>query len=293
MNQRIKAATATKNKFKQLLDQYDYVRPKKGDFMEAEILQIDDNRILVDLGLKTDAVVTANELKKTDDEIIEDLNIGDFVPVYILNPPTMMRKPAVSLQRGLEKQDWDKAGELLHDKSLLRATVSGKNKGGLLIKFGKLEGFLPSSLLPTVSRAPNRKAAEIIKMNLIGEELVLQIIEVNKYRKRLIFSAREDSDGIEKHVMDEIFESQIRTGIVVNLVEYGAFIDLLGVDGLLHTSEMAEEEPEDPNEILNLGDKIEVKILNINEDNKRISLSLKGLSESVNEFSALASINGQ
>ena len=289
MTQHINTKPMSNQKFKQLLEQYDYVRPKKGDFMEAEVLQIDSNRILLDLGLKTDAVVTTNELKKTDEEIVESLNIGDFVPVYVLNPPTMMRKPTVSLQRGLEKKDWDKANELLDNKQLVQATVSGKNKGGLLIKFGKLEGFLPASLTPAISRMNDRKSADQVKRNLIGEDMLLQIIEVNKQRKRLIFSARENPTKIEEQIFYELYPDQVRTGIVVNLVEYGAFIDLLGVDGLLHISEMADDEPKHPGDILEIGDKIDVRITDIDSGNKRVSLSLKGTTETANQFAVLSS----
>ena len=261
----------------QLLQEYSYERPKRGDFIDAEVMQIDENHILLDLGAKTDAIITPNELKNTDEKFLEDLKEGDIVPVYVMRPPTMLRKPKVSLQRGMEKADWDRANQLEENKELIKLEVTGKNKGGLLIKFGHLEGFLPASLMPTVSRAPGRRAAEQVKSNLIGEDIYLYVIQANPRRKKLIFSAREDQNRIVEKRMSELHEGDVVNGIVANLVEYGAFIDLLGVDGLLHISELEWDRTEHPSEILELGEKIEVKILEIDEENERISLSRKAL----------------
>jgi len=267
-----------------LLDEYDYNRPKRGKFMDAEIMQIDHDRILVDLGAKTDAVVPVRELKNTDEAILNDISEGDMVPVYILQAPTRMDKPKVSLQRGIEKQDWDRAEQLLESKKLVQVEIVGSNKGGLLVKLGNLEGFLPASLMPTVARAANREIAEKIKSNLVGESVYMRVIEVNSKADRLIFSVREAQDKIRKRMYKNIQPGDVRNGIVVNLVDFGAFIDLFGVDGLLHISEIGWERLEHPSEALSLGDKIEVMVLNIDPENERIGLSRKALINPIDAY---------
>jgi small subunit ribosomal protein S1 len=252
--------------------------------MDAEIMQIEHDRILVDLGAKTDAVVPVRELKNTDESILEDLTEGDMVPVYIMQPPTMMQKPTVSLQRGIEKQDWNRAEQLLESKEIIQLRIVDHNKGGLLVKFGNLEGFLPASLMPTVARASNREMAEKIKSNLIGERVYMSVIEVKSKADRLIFSARENQDEIKQKMYQELQPGDIRNGIVVNLVEFGAFVDLFGVDGLLHISELGWIRREHPSEVLSLGDKIEVKVLDVDPENGRIGLSRKALINPVEAY---------
>jgi len=275
--------TMTNMSMSNLLDEYDYNRPKRGQFIDAQIMQIEHDRILVDLGAKTDAVVPVRELKNTDEAILEDLSEGDMVPVYILKPPTMMQKPTVSLQRGVEKRDWNRAEQLLESKEVIQLTISGHNKGGLLVKFGNLEGFLPASLMPTVARATSREMAEKIKSNLVGEEVYVMVIKVEPKLKKLIFSARIEKEKLLPKLYAELEVGDIRRGIVVNLVDYGAFIDLLGIDGLVHISEIDRARIEHPSEVLGLGEKLEVKILSINEENRRIGLSRKAMINPIEE----------
>ncbi len=276
--------TTSDKKMRKLLDDYDYQRPQRGDFMDAEVMQIEHDRILVDLGAKTDAVIPPGELKNTDEALLEDLSEGDIVPVYIMHPPTMLDKPKVSLQRGMEKSEWARAEKLLEEKKILHLEIVGKNKGGLLIKFGRLEGFLPASLMPTVARSPNREIAEKIKLNLIGEKIYLTLIEVKPHKKKLIFSAREQQEKIKQNVFDDIHMDEVKNGIVVNLVEYGAFVDLLGVDGLLHISNLDWVHQDHPSDVLSLGEKIEVKIIDVDEEKERIGLSRKALLDPIEAF---------
>ena len=261
----------------QLLSEYAYEPPEKGDFMDAEVMQIECDRILMDLGAKTDAVVSRGELKRTDDDILEDLSEGDIIQVFVLQPPSMLQKPQVSIQRGLEKADWDRAEVMMKNETIEKFIITGKNKGGLLVQFGRLEGFVPASLMPTVFRVPGRRIAEKIKANLVGEEIYLKVIQADARRRKLILSARESEDEIARARMRELEPGTVVNGIVVNLVDYGAFIDLFGVDGLLHISELEWVRTTDPAEVLELGQKLEVKVLDLDPEEKRISLSRKAL----------------
>jgi ribosomal protein S1 len=272
----------------QLLQEYSYRRPERGDFLEAEVMQIDRDRILVDLGAKTDAVVTPSELRQTDPDIVEDLDVGDLVQVYVLRPPSLLHKPRVSIQRGQEKQDWDRAKQLEESGEVVALEVTGRNKGGLLVRFGRLEGFVPASLFPAVSRMPSRKLAEELKESLIGEQIYLNVIEAKPRRKKLILSARENREAIAARRLEELEPGEAVNGYVVNLVEFGAFIDLLGIDGLLHISELEYGNTEDPADVFTIGEKVEVLVLSLDHEQQRVSLSRKALVDPIEDLATIA-----
>jgi ribosomal protein S1 len=277
VTKREKCKNTSEKTMNQLIEEYDYKRPQRGQFIDAEITQIEHDRILLDLGAKIDAIVTPQELKKTDEEIIEDLSEGDIVPVYVLHPPNKIFKPTVSLQRGIEKLDWDQAEAVRKSKEIIKLEITGQNRGGLLVKFGNIQGFLPASLMPSGARSSKKDSWKKIKNGLIGEEIYLKIVEVKPHKKRLILSGLEDQKDIIQAVYDDISVGDIKKGIVVNLVEYGAFVFLCGAVGLLHISELEWVELDHPSDMLQVGDKIEVKILEVDVENKRISLSRKAL----------------
>jgi len=157
-------------KFSNMLDNYDYSPPKKGEFYNAEVVLIEEDRILVDLGTKIDGVVTPKEMKNTDEDLISDLQVGDEIPIYVQSPPNVLRKTRVSIQKGAEKDAWDKAQELFEDDQIIQLNVTGKNKGGLLVKLDRLEGFVPTSQIPVAARFRKRSKRDHIKQNLVGED---------------------------------------------------------------------------------------------------------------------------
>lgn len=274
---RQKSKEKRENHFGQLLDDYEYTRPKKGEFYDAEVMMVDDDRILVDIGAKTDGVVTPRELRNTDEDLIDDLDVGDVVPVYIKRPPNMLRKTTVSLQKGAEKEAWERAQELMDTATPIELEVIGKNKGGLLVKLGRLRGFIPASLNPVIARFKSYKMREKVKKNLIGEKLVVYPITVDSAKNKLIFSMRENPSHIEERRLRTLQEGDVVEGIVVSIEDYGAFVSLMGVDGLLHISELSWEHVDDVQDEISLGDKIEVEILSIDRDERKVQLSRKRL----------------
>ena len=267
----------TNNRFAQLLDEYEYVRPKKGEFYDAEVMMVAHDRILVDIGAKTDGVVTPRELSNTDEDLIAGLNEGDRVSVYVKAPPSMLRKTAVSIQKGAEKASWDKAQTLMETRKPVELEVTGKNKGGLLVRLGRLRGFVPTSLVPVVSRFSSRRVRDKVKGNLVGEKLLLYVIQADPARNKLIFSMREDAEQIEAARLGQLHAGDVVEGIVVNIADYGVFVHLMGVDGLMHISQISWERVEDAAELFSPGDKVEVEILEIDRDEKRVQLSRKRL----------------
>lgn len=265
------------HKFSKLLDNYDYAPPKKGEFFDAEVVLIEDDRILVDLGTKIDGVVTPKEMRRTDEDLVESLEIGDMVPVYVKAPPSVLRKTQVSIQKGAEKDDWEEAKRILDEDAVVELPVTGKNKGGLLVKLDRLEGFVPTSQIPVVARFRNRRQRDQIKQKLVGENLLLKVLDVNPKKNKLIFSMRDNVNEIINQRLQQLNQGDTVNGIVVSIEEYGAFVNLLGIDGLLHISELSWEHVENVEDILEVGEKIEVEILDIDYDEQQVKLSRKSL----------------
>lgn len=264
--------------FADLLDEYETLRPKRGQILEGIVLKIEPDAVIVDIGAKRDAIVTHNDLDKLDEALIGELSTGDSVPVYVLRTPVGDEELVVSLNRGLEKQDWDRAEELLESGEIVEAEVTGHNKGGLLVDFGRLTGFVPNSHVPQLrSYLGNHRELVKQKGQMIGSKLMLNVIDVNPKRKRLVLSAKEAEKERRQKRLRELEEGQVVKGTVSHIVDYGAFIELDGVTGLLHISELDWEHVAHPADILEVGQELELLVQSVDVENERISLSRKAL----------------
>jgi small subunit ribosomal protein S1 len=257
---------------------YEYTPPRRGEIRNATILQIEDREIIVDLGAKQDGIVPHTDIERMDEEFRHTLKVGETVPVYVLNPSDTNNNLIVSINMGLQRYDWEKARELLQSEEPVDVTVTGYNKGGLLVRWRRLEGFIPSSHLTSTDLAMERRDAMAQMMNTA---LGVKVIEVDQDRRRLIFSEREAQREWrmkqKARLLDELKEADIVTGTVTGLRDFGAFVNIGGADGLIHVSELAWHRVDHPRDILNIGDEIDVYVLSLDKDTKRIALSLKRL----------------
>ena len=250
---------------------HDYSRPRPGEVREAVILSIDEDEVIVHLAeAKRDGLVPSVDLNSLDDGYRGRLQVGDHVPVRILRGYSRDEQILVSIKQGLRQQDWLRAQDLLESQELVEAEVTGSNRGGLLVSFGRLRGFVPNSHL---ERGRSHKSEA--KSHLVGQTLSLVVLEVNQRRRRLVFSERLAGVRKGQGLLEELAEGQVRTGTVRNLVDYGAFVDLGGVDGLLHISELDWKYVEHPSDVLHVGDEIEVYVLRVDRERGRIRLSRK------------------
>jgi small subunit ribosomal protein S1 len=265
--------------FGQLLDEFDYERPKRGQVLEGEIMVIEQDGILLDVGLKRDAIVPAKELSQTDDGLLDKLNVGDHVPVYVTRPARGNEELWVSLQRAVEDQNWDDAKEDLENENLLELKVTGQNRGGLLVRYKQIEGFIPNSHIPGLHRDHDHGQIRSFKSDWIGKEMAVKTIEVDRQRRKLVFSATfAQEEKRQKRLLElKLQEGQTITGEVVNVVDFGVFVALDGVDGLVHVSELDWGRVEDPGSLYKPGDEIEVEILEVDIDRERVTLSRKSL----------------
>jgi small subunit ribosomal protein S1 len=260
-----------------LENKFRYERPRRGEVREAVILEISENDILVDIGAKRDGVVPRNDLDLLDDAYCEELRVGDRVPVVILRPRGRRDGTIVSINKGLQQRDWLRAADLMATERILDAEVVDWNRGGVLVSFGRLRGFVPNSHLTAIPRGVRGQELREAKSSLLGQNLRLAVIEVNQRRRRLVLSERKANRQRREQALRELTEGDVRTGTVVNLVDFGAFVDLGGVDGLIHISELDWTHVNHPGDVLSLGDRVEVYVLSVDRERERVGLSRKRL----------------
>ena len=257
---------------------FSYTPPRRGEIREATILQIDEREIIVDLGAKQDGIVPSQDLERMEDSFRESLRAGANVPVYVINPRDQNDNLIVSINMGLQRYDWEKARELLTSQDAVNVKVSGYNRGGVLVRWNRLEGFIPGSHLVSANMAVERREA---MSELIGSTLGVKVIEVDQDRRRLIFSEREaQKEWRAKRklkLLTELTVGDVVNGVVTGLRDFGAFVNIGGADGLIHVSELAWHRVDHPRDILSIGKEIQVYVLNLDRETKRIALSRKRL----------------
>jgi small subunit ribosomal protein S1 len=266
------------SELEELLDQHDYKSPQVGDIRQGIILSISPQGIIVDLNLKRDGLVPPSDLSKLDAEERDALQVDDEIFVYVLN----VDKPdslVVSINLARLNQDWIKAEEMLENGEMIEVEVIGYNKGGAIVPFGRLRGFVPISHLSDMSPGMGDRRRQQRLATLRGEILPLKVIEVNRRRRRLVLSQREAQKEWDakrrSELLESIEEGQTLTGRVSGLRDFGAFVNLGGADGLIHISQLAWHRVDHPREVLKIGQEIEVYVMRVDRESQRISLSRK------------------
>lgn len=260
---------------------------KHGDVVEGTVVRIDKDEILVDIGAKSEGVVSNRELFGRHGETTPQLSIGDVVLVYVLQPESPEGHVVLSLRRaGLERK-WRAMQELFEAGTIIDAPVIDHNKGGLIVDCG-IRGFVPISQIVDFPRRPQneqpRDAAQEIAEKLqpyVGRKLRLKILEVNRKANRLILSEKVALYEERREKRDELFSSlqvgQTVTGNVRSIAPFGIFIDLGGIDGLVHKSELSWNKVNNPESGYKVGEEVEAEVIDINHERGRISLSIRRL----------------
>jgi len=269
----------------ELLEQEEHVMQevKHGTIVKGVVASKKPGEIFVDVGAKYEGLVEPRDLDNLTPEEIAEINVGDTIPVYVLKTPNDEEAHIIlSLSRARAEKDWDEAERLFEASEMIESKVIGNNKGGLIVSFGHVRGFVPGSQLTSVQYNAANKSDRWGE--LTGKTLKLKIIEVDRSRNRLIFSERAAADDLRVEqkkerakLLESITEGDVRDGRVTSLADFGAFVDIGGIDGLIHLSELAWTHVSHPGEILKVGDKIKVYVLNVEHDQQRVALSLKRL----------------
>jgi small subunit ribosomal protein S1 len=260
---------------------------KHGDVVEGTVVRIDRDEILVDIGAKSEGVVSNRELYGRHSESAPQLAVGDVVLVYVLQPESQEGHAVLSLRRaGLERK-WRSMQEQFEAGAIIDAPVIDHNKGGLIVDCG-IRGFVPISQIVDFPRRPQndqpRDAAQEIAEKLqpyVGRKLRLKILEVNRKANRLILSEKVALYEERREKRDELFSSlqigQKVSGTVRSIAPFGVFIDLGGIDGLVHKSELSWNKVNNPEAGYKVGDQVEAEVIDINHERGRISLSIRKL----------------
>lgn len=265
------------------LDAFDFPQLRQGDTVEGAIVSISPSQILVDIHYKADAVVDPRELERLDKDFMAALSVGATVTALVVQPEDKDGNVVISLARAQQEQDWEQAEELLASQDVFEGVVTGLNRGGVIVRVGHVRGFVPASQLSGRWQAQQDAEADPEQRwaRLVGQSLQLKVIELDRERNRLILSERAAMRDVRKEqkerLLSSLKEGDRLKGVVTSIADFGAFIDLGGADGLIHLSELAWHRIEHPSEVLRLGQTIEVYVMNVDQERKRIALSLRRL----------------
>ncbi len=254
--------------------------PTAGEIRHGWVVNQHGNDILVDIGAKSEGIIPNQEVEKLDKETRELLSPGSEVFVYVVDPEDQNGNVILSYVRAAQEQDWQLAESLMSSQDVYEGTIVGFNKGGLLVRVGQLRGFVPNSQLE-LERFNGRQITPPQLQKMVGKSLSAKVIEVSRERNRLILSERaagkELREAKRNRLLDSMQDGSTFEGRVVNLTEYGAFVDIGGIEGLVHVSELSWKRIKKPADILQVGDKVNVAVINVDQDKQRIALSMKRL----------------
>ncbi len=258
--------------------------PTAGEIRDGIIASLSDNQILVSIGAKSEGIISGKEFDAIPKDILATFKEGAAIPVFVITPEDHEGNLILSFIRAVEEQSWQEAEELLKSGESFESKVAGYNKGGLIVPLSTIRGFIPASQLGLSRRlnisggTPEEKFKEFV-----GESIDVCVIEVDRQRQRLILSERaasnETRDMIRDKVLEDLNIGDVRKGRVTSLADFGAFVNIGGVDGLIHLSEMSWDRLEHPSEVLKVGDEVEVKVITIDRDRRRIGLSRREMLE--------------
>ena len=244
-----------------------------GEVITAEVVAIDGNFVTVNAGLKSESLIDVNEFKNGQGEV--EVKVGDFVTVTIESVENGFGETKLSREKAKRAADWVALEEAMENGDILSGVINGKVKGGLTVMINSIRAFLPGSLVDT------RPVKDTTPYE--GKEIEFKVIKLDKKRNNVVVSRRavlEATLGEErKALLENLQEGSIIKGIVKNITDYGAFVDLGGIDGLLHITDLAWRRVKHPSEVLEVGQEVEAKVLKFDQEKSRVSLGLKQLGE--------------
>ncbi|BCB25835.1 30S ribosomal protein S1 [Sulfurimicrobium lacus] len=267
-------ATASSESFAALFEEsLQRQEMRSGELITAEVVSVDNDVVIVNAGLKSESVIDANEFKNDMGEI--EVKVGDFVSVCIEAMEDGYGSTKLSREKAKRMAAWNDLDKAMEEGTLVSGVISGSVKGGLTVTVNGIRAFLPGSLVdirPVKDTTPYQ-----------GKQMEFKVIKLDRKRNNVVVSRRavlEASQGAERQaLMENLKEGAVVKGIVKNITDYGAFVDLGGIDGLLHITDLAWRRVKHPSEVLTVGDEVEAKILKFDQEKNRVSLGIKQLGD--------------
>ncbi|MFN8560533.1 MAG: S1 RNA-binding domain-containing protein [Anaerolineae bacterium] len=254
---------------------------KAGDLVEGTIVSTSPTVVTVDVGASKEAIIPGHELERMSRQMLESLKPGAAIKAYVVNPRNHNGDIVLSVNRALEEIDWQRAEEFRQSQETYDTRIAGYNKGGLIVRFGRLRGFVPQSQMSIERRRAltETQTPEERWGSMVNEPIVVKVMEVDRERNRLIlserFAARQSREKRKENLIKELTVGEVREGRVVSLEDFGAFVDVGGAEGLVHLTEMSWQHITHPREMLQVGQPVRVEVISIDSENKRIGLSMK------------------
>ncbi len=257
---------------------HDYRLFKYGDVVEGQVMAIGRDEILVDIGGKSEGVIPSREFSTLSPEELARLQPGDRILVFVMQSEDQAGQAVLSIDRARQEKSWRRLQEVYEAGEIIEAEVVNYNKGGLLVNLEGVRGFVPASQVIAI-RGGDESTKQADMARMIGSRLKLKIIEINRHRNRLILSERqavqEQRDAVKAQLIETLREGEVRRGRVTSIADFGAFVDIGGADGLVHLSELSWSRVKHPSEVLQVGDEVDVYVLSVNPEQKKIALSIR------------------
>lgn len=256
--------------------------PTQGEIRQGVVASVTPGQILVSVGTKSEGVISGKEYELIPSDELANLKIGQEIPVFVINPEDSNGNLVLSYMRAREEEGWQIVENMVAKKESFHSSIIGFNKGGLIVPVGGLRGFVPSSQISFSRRSTmTGDTPEQRWSKMIGQEIDVVVIEVDRERRRLILSERQASsesrDSVKDRVIEELKEGQVYTGRVTSLADFGVFVNVNGADGLVHLSEISWDRIQHPSEVLKVGQEVKVKVITIDREKRRIGLSIRQL----------------
>ncbi len=291
----------------QLLDEMmgEIKNVRRGDVVEGVVMRADaTDGLFVNIGQKSEAHVPANEMRTVEVDDLDTL-VGGSIIAMVVRPETGDNPAVLSVDRAIGEQGWRYLEKAMEAGEVIEGKIAGFNRGGSIVEVEGVQGFVPMSQLVSVPRERFRlyqeegaslsqeeqESIENAQNDELGRDIKMKVLEVNRSRNRAIFSERqavqESRDAQKAKLIQELEEGEVRSGVVTGISSFGAFVDLGGADGLIHISELSWSMVNTPEEVVRVGQKVDVFVLRVDAENKKIALSLRRLQpepwETINE----------
>ena len=279
----------------QLLDEMEFKSLRRGEIVEGSVMRADNEGIYLDIGHKEEGFIPPNEMRTIPSEELEAINEGDRLIAFVLRPESQ-DGPILSVDRARGEEGWRELQKYMEADETIEGNIIGFNRGGCILEVANVQGFVPMSQLVTISHdllvpqtepEENQSTVEGDSIDadksdggeFVGTSLTVKVLEVNRSRNRAIFSERsalrEQREAQKAALIEELSEGEIRKGKVTGISNFGAFVDMGGADGLIHISELSWGMVNSPEEIVSVGQELDVFVLRVDRESMKIALSLR------------------
>ena len=280
----------------ELLDSIESIKSiHRGDIVEGVVVSSDTDGLIVNIGQKSEALIPVNEMRTLDQNDLQTPEVGDSVTALVVRNESSKSPTILSIDKSLGERGWQDLQDYMDKNSSLEGIITGFNKGGLVVEVLGIQGFVPVSQLVSVPRdicksydnqndeIEPSELAEIDKKKkqFLGQKITLKPIEVTRPKNRAILSEREavkiEREKQKSEIISQLSIGEVRKGNIIGISSFGAFVDLGGADGLVHISELSWNTVKHPEDVVKIGQDVDVYILNIDQENNKIALSIKRL----------------